>query len=451
MNAKVIVACLLVAATAVSALDWAVLVAGSNTYGNYRHQSDICHAFQIVKKGGIPAERIIVMQYDDIASNRQNPYPGQIFNKPTPAGTPGVDVYAGCQKDYVGSAVTATNVINVLTGNGEAMRGIGNGKVLKSGPNDNVFFFYSDHGTVGEVEMPSGGPLYATKFVAAIQLMHSRNMYNKMVVYIESCESGSMFNNVLPKNINVYATSASSPDESSWGCYCPPQDKVNGKSIGSCLGDLYSVNWMEDTDKFGMSRTLQDQFLAVQKLTTQSKVMQWGDVSWTNMTVGHFQGEPSLTREEAIPEETQEVSGAEPAVYSADELRSMSAVKTYDIPMHLAYYQYLRDEGKDMLANHALLQELTTELNMRMATDKLFMTMTANLAGANANEALVGRNTAPVNWTCLNIAKRAYELNCGQFTDYARKYVRVLNNLCLMNLPVAAIEGQLAAMCPLKF
>jgi len=430
---------------------WVVLVAGSNTWGNYRHQSDICHAFQIVSKGGIPAERIIVMQFDDLANNRANPYPGQIFNKPTPAGTPGVDVYKGCQKDYVGATVTATNVINVLTGNSEAMRGIGNGKVLQSGPNDNVFFFYSDHGTVGEVEMPSGGPLYASKFTAALQLMNSRHMYNKMVVYIESCESGSMFNNLLPKNINVYATSASSPTESSWGCYCPPQDKVNGKSIGSCLGDLYSVNWMEDTDNFGLTRTLQDQFLAVQKLTTMSKVMQWGDLAWTNMTLAHFQGEPSLIAPAVVEEPVREYSGAEPSVYSADELREMSAVSTYDIPMHLAYYSYLRNDGTDMTSNHAALQELLAELNMRAAVDKMFMQMTSNLAGANAETMLTGRNAAPVNWDCLNIAKRAYTIHCGEHTDYSRKYVRVLNNLCLAGVSVAAIEGQLSAMCPLKF
>jgi legumain len=446
MNGKIIIACLLVAASAVSALDWAVLVAGSNTYGNYRHQSDICHAYQIVAKGGIPAERIIVMQFDDIANNRQNPYPGKIFNKPTPVGTPGVDVYAGCQKDYVGATVTATNVINVLTGNSAAMQGVGNGKVLKSGPNDNVFFFYSDHGTVGEVEMPSGGPLYASKFTAALQLMHQRNMYNKMVVYIESCESGSMFNNLLPKDISVYATSASSPTESSWGCYCPPQDQVNGKSIGSCLGDLYSVNWMEDTDKFGMGRTLQDQFLNVQKLTTQSKVMQWGDLSFTNMTIGKFQGEGQIVEEAPA----REFTGAEPSIYSADELRSMSAVSTYDIPMHLAYYSYLRQDGKDFSATQSALAELMTELNMRAATDKMFHQMTTVLAGANANEALVGRS-ADVNWECLNVAKRAYVINCGEFTDYARKYVRVMNNLCLLpGVSIAQIEGQLSAMCPYR-
>ena len=33
--------------------------------------------------------------YDDIAGSSENPFPGQIFNKPTAAGTPGVDVYSG--------------------------------------------------------------------------------------------------------------------------------------------------------------------------------------------------------------------------------------------------------------------------------------------------------------------------------------------------------------------
>jgi len=359
-------------------------------------------------------------------------------------------VYKGCQKDYVGTQVTAANVINVLTGNSEAMKGVGNGKVLKSGPNDNVFFFYSDHGTVGEVEMPSGSPLYATKFVAAIQLMHQRNMYNKMVVYIESCESGSMFNNLLPKNIGVYATSASSPDESSWGCYCPPQDKVNGKSINSCLGDLYSVNWMEDTDKFGMARTLQDQFLAVQKLTTMSKVMQWGDVSWTNMTVGQFQGQTGEIAA-AVIEEEKEVTGAEPSMYSADELREMSAVKTYDIPMHLAYYQYLRHDSINMAENHQLLGELMTELKMRLDTDRVMMALSQKLAGVRADQVMTARmGTATVNWSCLAVAKQAYMVHCGEFNDYSRKYVRVLNNICsLGDVSVAEIESGLAALCPI--
>ena len=32
-------------ASATASDHWAVLVAGSNTYGNYRHQADVAHAY----------------------------------------------------------------------------------------------------------------------------------------------------------------------------------------------------------------------------------------------------------------------------------------------------------------------------------------------------------------------------------------------------------------------
>jgi legumain len=72
--------------------NWAVLVAGSNTYANYRHQSDVFHAYQILKKNGFTQDRIITFAYDDIAQNIKNPFKGKVFNKPTNAAA-GVDVY----------------------------------------------------------------------------------------------------------------------------------------------------------------------------------------------------------------------------------------------------------------------------------------------------------------------------------------------------------------------
>ena len=80
---------------------WAVLVAGSNTYDNYRHQADICHAYQILKKHGVAAERIITMMYDDIANNTKNPSKGVIINHPG-----GENVYEGVVIDYRGKEVS---------------------------------------------------------------------------------------------------------------------------------------------------------------------------------------------------------------------------------------------------------------------------------------------------------------------------------------------------------
>jgi len=90
-------ALLIGAAFAAPSDHWAVIVAGSNGFWNYRHQADACHAYQIMKKNGIPEDQIILMAFDDIAHDPSNPFPGKIFNKPN-----GEDVYAGCKIDYKG-------------------------------------------------------------------------------------------------------------------------------------------------------------------------------------------------------------------------------------------------------------------------------------------------------------------------------------------------------------
>lgn len=160
----------LAAATQAAASDhWAVIVAGSNQFYNYRHQADTCHAYQIFKANGIPEDHIIHLAYDDIAHNPSNPFPGQLFNKPTPAGTPGVDVYAGCKIDYKGNTVTAENVVKVLTGDTSA-----GGPVLQSNANSDVFFYFSDHGAPGLVAMPVGPYLYADQLHQAFLTMHSK-------------------------------------------------------------------------------------------------------------------------------------------------------------------------------------------------------------------------------------------------------------------------------------
>merc|ERR1719161_1647724 len=89
----------------------------------------------------------------------------------------------------------------------------------------------------------------------------------------------------------VYAVTAANAHESSWGTYCGTQAKVNGKNINSCLGDLFSVSWMEDSDAEDTSReTLAQQFATVKKLTNKSHVLQFGETDFTSETVSEFLG-----------------------------------------------------------------------------------------------------------------------------------------------------------------
>ena len=59
----------------------------------YFVQADVCHAYQILKQGGLKDENIIVFMYDDMAYDTNNPTPGIIINKPN-----GPDVYKGVPK-----------------------------------------------------------------------------------------------------------------------------------------------------------------------------------------------------------------------------------------------------------------------------------------------------------------------------------------------------------------
>lgn len=93
--------------------NWAILVAGSNTYSNYRHQADVFHAYQVLRKNGFSQDKIITFAYDDIANDIKNPFKGKVFNKPTYQ-NPGVDVYSGVAIDYKGANVDPTVFLHVL-------------------------------------------------------------------------------------------------------------------------------------------------------------------------------------------------------------------------------------------------------------------------------------------------------------------------------------------------
>ena len=73
---------------------------------------------------------------------------------------------------------------------------------------------------------------------------------------------------------------AATPDESSFGTYCPPDDVVGNISLGTCLGDEFPVNWMQDDDsQVRLKETLETQFLKVRHETKRSTPTQYGDKS----------------------------------------------------------------------------------------------------------------------------------------------------------------------------
>ena len=72
---------------------------------------------------------------------------------------------------------------------------------MLSGPNDHVFINFVDHGAPGLLAFPDS-ELHARELQDAIVDMNRAKRYGKLVMYIEACESGSMFENKLSDDLN---------------------------------------------------------------------------------------------------------------------------------------------------------------------------------------------------------------------------------------------------------
>jgi legumain len=181
------------------------------------------------------------MSYNDAVNAKENPIPGKLFNKPN-----GTDVYAGCKIDYEGDDCNSKNFINILKGNSSGIVG-GNGKVLKSDENSKVFVYFVDHGAPGFIYFPDieNDKLYGDVINATLYQMYTTKMYKELVLYMEACYSGSLFEGILPEAWNIYVMTAANPHEPSRAAYCHPQDYIGDIHMKTCLGDVFSVSWME--------------------------------------------------------------------------------------------------------------------------------------------------------------------------------------------------------------
>jgi len=401
--------------------NWAVLVAGSNGYENYRHQSDICHAFQILKHNGFPDDKIIVFMYDDIAKSSQNPKKGEIINKPG-----GPNVYPGVLKDYTGSSCTAANFLAVLSGQKSKVKG-GSGRVVESGPNDNIFVFYSDHGAVGLVAMPVGPYLYAKDLIATLNSMSKAKQFGQFVFYLEACESGSMFEGILSKNISIYTTTASNAYESSYACYYDA-------TRNAYLGDLYSVNWMEDTDANDPhSENFETQYNTVKTKTNLSHVMQYGDLTFDNFKLFDFVG----------------FTKSAPGVFAHPEANNnaaIGAIDSRDMSLELLHRQIENAHGikKEML--EVKLREETTR---RFKADRIFRSLDKYARSSVSKFSTELKMDDSFNWDCYKSTIEGVEEQCGKFTDYSLKYARNLAVMCASGVRADFIVEAASKICKL--
>lgn len=256
---------------------WVVLVATSSGYINYRHQADLCHAYQVLKSHGIKDEKIIVMMVDDIANNWENKEKGSIINE-----VGGKDVYKGVPKHYTGDTVTSDTFIKILKGDTELVKS--GKKVLNSTKDDNVFIYLVDHGLPGMISFPKD-ELYADQLVDTLHQLKKDDKFDKLVIYVEACYSGSMFNELLSRDSSILAVTSANADELSYSCCWD-------NKVKAFVADEFSSQWLIQAEsiKNNSKVSIAQQITKLTDEVNMSHVSKYGDETITKLSVGEFQG-----------------------------------------------------------------------------------------------------------------------------------------------------------------
>jgi len=371
------------------------------------------------------------MMYDDVANNHANPFKGTLINRPG-----GSDVYQGVVKDYVGKDVTPDNFVRILAGDAAAMKGIGSGKVIASGPNDHVFVNFADHGAPGLIAFPDG-VLHVAQLNKTIWKMYEDKKYHKMVMYIEACESGSMFDQTLPSNINVMALTAANGSTSSYACYYD-------KARRTYLGDLFSVKWMEDSDLgFVMAETLMDQFHTVKAEVNMSQVCMFGDAEIAaHYRVAEFQGsELIMSRPPAKL----------PAIKPASPSAQFDAIPAPDVPLHIARKNFELAETEE--EKERALREYGKITFMRQFVDSLVENVIEEIVKDEENVSkesiLTGNSPLKKEHGCYQSVVDAFHTNCFNLgkNGYPLRKLQAFVNMCEANIKDSKINSVLRRTC----
>lgn len=163
---------------------WALLVAGSSGWVNYRHQADVLNMYQILRSQGYDDSHIVLIVEDDIAMNESNPNTGVIQVR-----IGGSNVYENIKIDYHTSQLQPEDIKRILCGEKSERLP----EVIGADADDNVLVFWSGHGGYGQFNWLDKRSGFTTNLAKeTFRSAHDGGHFRKMLWLIETCYSGSV-------------------------------------------------------------------------------------------------------------------------------------------------------------------------------------------------------------------------------------------------------------------
>jgi ABC-type branched-subunit amino acid transport system substrate-binding protein/glycosylphosphatidylinositol transamidase (GPIT) subunit GPI8 len=204
---------------------WALIVATSSGWENYRHQADALAQYRLLRSNGVPDDHIILIIADDLAGNPNNKVPGVVRNE-----LKGEDLYVNVKVDYLLKDVTADDLLSILTGK----RSANLPEVIQSTAGDNIYIFLAGHGNENGIYLHlsqaiarddgSYSILHPDDMAKTISSMFENKRYRRMLIAIESCQGGNM--GIKLDAPGVILLSAANPSENSLSANYDPLQRL---------------------------------------------------------------------------------------------------------------------------------------------------------------------------------------------------------------------------------
>ena len=383
----------------------AIIIAPRANWPDYGVQSESCRMYKDLVAGGVKPENIILMSTKSVSDSQKNPFPGELFTDDSPD-APGKDYAHGCVEyiDYETEEMTGDIMLAIMRGDVEKLKkltGKENPKALKSTAEDEVMLYFTSHGGPGII-------LVGDSYLHDTQLM-------------EACYSGSMFAN-LPKDLNVYAITAADGIHSSYESHCPPNDIVDGKSLGTCLS-CYWDNSMEWFMEGGADHTLDELFKHTHEKVAEhsgQNTSHFGDIEeMGKMTLRDFMGDLPARR-----------------FHSMNNDNSAKIAKS-DVPAHLAMWKAIRADKKNFASALKEYQEIKyTEAKREVEVMRLGRMLMNEKAADKALKA----PAETYNPNCVRDLSLLLSDKCGHSYPFPASTINMLKNICLPGLSVPNVN-----------
>jgi len=189
--------------------------------------------------------------------------------------------------------------------------------------------------------------------------------------------------------------------------------------VGTCLGDLFSVKWLEEMTSMGTStQTLEEQYSYLREAVSVndtyvggSHVMQYGDKSFTSDRVSQYMGNLS-------PRETQSSA-----------------------------YNVLDNYDADLAPLFGNPKALRAELLERAVVEKKFMRIKEEALGGTLK--VLQPHRTVLDWQCYRDSINVFKKNCGPIAQHSFKHLEAFVSLCNAGVPRYRIEAAVLSVCGL--